>query len=653
MRPRIPQISPLALAALCSALVVSRSAPASAARSLDDYRHFRALTIDLVGRMPTRAEIVTFEDPAFDLDRWIVGHLDSDAYVERLTRIYMDQLRLEISPAFNFTPPATTLRRVQLKGPKGEPIYVFYRYGQRRARPTTDGEFCMSAQETGVWVQPNNQPLEGSPVEIDAKVLEANTVLVKPWWLYRDYRSPAPVLRFGDAWTTADPAYRPVDSLLVEPDGKPTLSVRVCKEEAQTGELGTVYASGRDKPEPADKYGRKRPLAADDPYAKNHKGESISCRSSAATNMSIDCGCGVGLEHCMPGDGNGNEPRAFMIPTRMPLGMETPLQASAQPESSWHKLWWSQEAVHDFEHLFGEDRDFREVLTGKGTWVNGPLAQFYSSTAPATCCGPAKAFGLIEETEPLFDPKAVPTKLAPHDVDVWERVADRGPHAAGILTTPAFLIKFASRRARGAALYNTFLCKSFVSGNVMLQPSTEPNLMKRDGCSTCHATLEPLAAYFSRIVETDWTYLPSAQFPLTNDRCKKNPQGKFPGFCNNYYDPAFSDDKAGMLRGAYASLEHAEAGPIGAATAIAASPAFAQCAVERVASSFLGREVGADDQAMLDELTRTFVDGGYRMKGLVRKLLQSSAYGHANNLSSTAWRSAVGAPSAAPSGGGK
>ena len=38
-------------------------APAAAAqtRSLDDYRYYRALSIDLAGRMPTRSEIADFE----------------------------------------------------------------------------------------------------------------------------------------------------------------------------------------------------------------------------------------------------------------------------------------------------------------------------------------------------------------------------------------------------------------------------------------------------------------------------------------------------------------------------------------------------------------------------------------------------------------
>jgi hypothetical protein len=238
---------------------------------------------------------------------------------------------------------------------------------------------------------------------------------------------------------------------------------------------------------------------------------------------------------------------------------------------------------------------------------------------------------MIQETEPLFDAKTLPN-LQPWDVGTWKFVGDRGSHAAGILTTPAFLMKFASRRARAAILYNAFLCKSFVAGNQQLQPSTEPNLMIRPGCSTCHATLEPLAAYFSRVEETQWTYLPDWQFPLRNFQCKRNAAGRLPGFCEAFYDPAFSDTTAGVLRGAYASIEHAAAGPIGAGSAVISAPEFAQCAVERVASSFLGRPLNSDDQALLKTLTGEFVEQGYRMRPLVRAIVKSPLYQKANNL---------------------
>ena len=82
----------------------------------------------------------------------------------------------------------------------------------------------------------------------------------------------------------------------------------------------------------------------------------------------------------------------------------------------------------------------------------------------------------------------------PEDTATWLPVADRGPHAAGLLTLPVFLTKYGSRRARAHAASSAFLCNEFVADTVKLTPSTEPDLTKRPGCSSCHQTLEPMAA---------------------------------------------------------------------------------------------------------------------------------------------------------------
>src|SRR4051794_15644929 len=101
---------------LLAALLVALPAQAKPARTLDDYRHFRALAIDLLGRAPRREEIAAFERPEFDLDAWIDKLLQGPGYVDRLSRVYMDLLRLEVGPAFTYAPAATTLRRQLVQG---------------------------------------------------------------------------------------------------------------------------------------------------------------------------------------------------------------------------------------------------------------------------------------------------------------------------------------------------------------------------------------------------------------------------------------------------------------------------------------------------------------------------------------------------------
>jgi len=641
---------PLLLAVAASTTL---ALPATAARTVDDYKHFRALSIDLLGRMPSRDELATFEKDDFDLDRWIDQRLDDKGYAERLTRIWMDVLRLELSPVLQLRPPSTVLRRVMIKGPDGAPTFVYYRPGQRRAREATDGDFCFTRDEAGISIPPNKPQIIGEPKPMKQALIDANTTTIKPWWLWRDYRSAAPVLHFGTTWTIgrradstpalspfesiADAGFEPADDLLFEPDGKTRVTtIRVCKEEAQTVDNGTVYASGR-KPKPGPPpFGRLKPLPADDAWAKQHKGEPIACRSSTALGASVDCGCGPGLERCMPWEGLRKGDSAFVSASRVGLGVDKPFDRVEQSPSEWTKLWLAQEAATYLSRTFRDDRDFREVLTGKGTWINGPLAQFYRSPNAPTV-GKGKPFGLVDDGEPLFDPAQIPLGLLPHDLGTWERIESRGPRASGLLTMPVFLEKYATRRARGAVLYSAFLCKSFVApATVKLEPSNDPNLMTRPGCSTCHGTLEPLAAWFSRVGEGDFRFLPVDAMPLENPKCKLDASGKQPGFCRDFYDPAFSTAEFGLLRGAYAGKAHAEAGPAGAATEIAASDDLASCAVERVAGAFLGRQLGPDDAALVGTLREAFKSNGYRMRPLVRALVRSKAYSDANDHSGAA-----------------
>ncbi len=655
---RVLRASALALIALAFAEplaldpAAAADSPPRAARTLEDYRHFRIASIDLLGRMPSRDEIAAFERSDFDMDRWIDEHVGGPAYAERLTRVYMDVLRLE--PNVNFASAPAQLYRHDVLGPDGKRVSVYYRESQRRERPETDGEFCLSPDETGVVVRARQADV-GTPRRVSQKVLDARTVLVRPWWLYRDYRSPHPSERFGAEWKDADPQYRPVESLLRDADGNPIVEVRVCREEASTRETGHVYASGRTKPYAPDVSpqagrrpegrtdsarlpgGRLRPPPLDRPYATQNQGREVACDTRTALDYAPDCGCGVGLERCLPGDSN-NGGNAFYYPNHLPLGPGLPLDDARQQQQRWFPYWWSREAVRFLDDLFGNDRDFCEILTSRRTFVNGPLAQFYGRIQRGNCCGPEATFGMVVESEPLFDPRAVPASLQPQDVSTWEVVEDRGPRAAGILTMPMFLEKYASARARAAALYGDFLCKSFVAESQQLAPSTEPNLMVRPGCKTCHATLEPLAAYFARVEPASFVFLPADQFPVHSTACRLDKNGKMNGACTALYDPAFADGRGATLRSAYGSPEHADEAPAGAARDIVRMPEFAACAVQRITSSFLGRTTTLDDEALLRSLTDTFVRSGFHTRALVRAILRSDAYRRSNNLSSTTWR---------------
>lgn len=677
-----------ALALLAAAV----AATATRAPALEDYRHFRALSIDLRGRVPTRAELAQFEAPGFDLDAWIDQRLAEPAYAERMARIYMDALRLQIGPAYQFVPDISTLRRVLVSGPDGQPIWIYFRVGQRRARIETDGVFCLTLEETGQqfpYYTAPSVPDGGAAHNVSQAVLDQFTVLVSPWWLYADYQSATPSDRYEVAsWDERFRGFVPSPKLLSDQadGGLPMVQqIRVCREEAQAPAVGTILAAGRCAGPPATQpgwctrsdpppYGRlvnppnDSAFAAAARAAQNRDGTplpKVDCSSRIGFVNSAECGCGPGLERCMPSAGFGLENPAFVFSSADPLGADQPVDFFDQPASSWQRLWWGEEAAHFLTYLFSADRPFPEILTARYSVVNGPLAQFYRSAASATCCDPpALALGLLQP-EPLFDPEALPSGLSPHLAQDWRWIEDRGPHAAGILTMPVFLTKFGSRRSRAHVLYQAFLCRDFTSSNQGLRPSTNPNLMVRDGCRDCHETLEPMAAYFARIQESDWTYLPPDRVPLRYSGCRLGDagvpvngppmDGGLAVNCSSLYDPAFGDGDAGTLWGAYpdlavagkvdpatgAALAHADLGPLGLAREILESGEFDACVSKQVAEAFLRRALVPDDDGLKAALVAAFSGAGRKPRAMVKALLTSDAYLRANNLSSTSWRQAT------------
>jgi hypothetical protein len=238
----------------------------------------------------------------------------------------------------------------------------------------------------------------------------------------------APTERYdAAAWATRFPSFVPNNTLLMEPDNRTaTTAIRVCREEAGAGATGTIYFANRTRPRTAP-FGRIINIPAETAYARTNAGMPVECSGTVAFQSTTTCGCGVGLERCMPGNNSGNNPAAFTFPTRTPIGTDQPLDAATQAQDDWNLFWWSQETQRFIERMFLDNRDFRDVLTARDTYVNGPLAQFYRGTQTQSCCtGNHAQFGYVRPTS-LFDPANVPAAILPHDVRRWTRVADRGP----------------------------------------------------------------------------------------------------------------------------------------------------------------------------------------------------------------------------------
>ena len=195
----------LVVAALLAGALVEGDSHAE--HALPDYRYFRELSIDLLGRPATRAELAAFDAPGFELDAWLDSQVAGAGYAERMRRVYADLLRLEVGPSFQFVPNPIVLRRQQVMGPDGAMVDVFFRRGQRRVPIELDGDFCFSQAETGLAYPPNAAPI-GTARPVSAALLDEPTAIVKPWWLYADYRGANPTDRIGPDWATRFPGFQ-------------------------------------------------------------------------------------------------------------------------------------------------------------------------------------------------------------------------------------------------------------------------------------------------------------------------------------------------------------------------------------------------------------------------------------------------------------
>jgi hypothetical protein len=192
--------------------------PAGAVPTREAYRYFRSLSIDLQGRMPTPEEIAAFERPGFDIDAWVDQRTAGPAFAERLRRVYMDRLRLEVGRNFGFVSNPIILRRARVRDPSGNLVDVYFRRGQRRDRVETDGDFCLTAAETGLSISGNGQ-VTGTATNVPSAAWSARTVEVRPWWLYRDHRAATPSQPIVVDVNNRGTDFEPVAALRTQADG--------------------------------------------------------------------------------------------------------------------------------------------------------------------------------------------------------------------------------------------------------------------------------------------------------------------------------------------------------------------------------------------------------------------------------------------------
>jgi hypothetical protein len=196
------------------------------------------------------------------------------------------------------------------------------------------------------------------------------------------------------------------------------------------------------------------------------------------------------------------------------------------------------------DSVLRRDEDYFNILTTKRSFVNGTLSQLYrQNQSPTTWLVTPPARREVIPDVPL------------EQTTTWVEYT-RDAQASGVLTTPAWLYRFPTQRARVNQFWEAFLCKHFSppAGAVVPPPedscNRENNLAKRCGCSYCHATIEPMGAHWGRFGERNAQYLDPEVFPKLSAKCRDCALAgntTCDGECGNYVMQAFDGEGASSL----------------------------------------------------------------------------------------------------------
>ncbi|MBR56435.1 MAG: hypothetical protein CMH54_00085 [Myxococcales bacterium] len=278
-----------------------------------------------------------------------------------------------------------------------------------------------------------------------------------------------------------------------------------------------------------------------------------------------------------------------------------------------------------------QNRSYAELFTGNIAYVNGPIVHYWRYWAQVST-------GL--RNTPLPVSMDLLPDLAFTDVDVWVPMELNSAHA-GVLTSPAFLLRFQTDRGRASQFYTKFLCQPFEPPSGALpvadeEAQTEPDLQLRAGCKYCHAVLEPSAAHWGRWPNAGAGYINPDEFPAFDMDCHlcATTGMACSTACNRFYSVESlapeQDPYLGQLA-AYMFLHednhiNVEQGPRLLALQGFADNRLTECMARTVAQNLLGRDVAETEQDWLNSMVVAFATSNYNMKALVKAIVQSPLY---------------------------
>ncbi len=248
------------------------------------------------------------------------------------------------------------------------------------------------------------------------------------------------------------------------------------------------------------------------------------------------------------------------------------------------------------------DEPYFNMLTTRRSFLNGTLSEFYRER---------QGVGIFTITSPAH--LDVLPSIPYAEADTWSEYTAGASHS-GVLTTPSFLYRFPTQRARVNHFYEAFLCKTFVplvgpaaSAGGQLQPREQPGQALRLQLLPRHhrahrRALGPLSTSATRCSSR-----PSS-FPRFDPKCRDCALAgdtNCGGECGQYVMQAYDGDGAnslGMLKTyLYRTADeeaNIEAGPQLLVRAHAADGDLERCTVKRIWTEFLGRPMTAEEQRL-------------------------------------------------------
>ncbi|MDP3234115.1 MAG: DUF1585 domain-containing protein [Myxococcales bacterium] len=283
------------------------------------------------------------------------------------------------------------------------------------------------------------------------------------------------------------------------------------------------------------------------------------------------------------------------------------------------------------DSVLRREEDYFNILTTRRSFVNGSLSQLYRQNQSS----------LSWLVTPPTARDAIPD-VSLNDTATWAEYT-RDEYASGVLTTPSWLYRFPTQRARVNHFYEVFLCKHFApeAGAIAPPPedscNRENNLAKRCGCSYCHATIEPMGAHWGRFGERNAQFLAPDTFPRLDARCRDCALAgdtTCNNECGNYVMQAFDGDGAnslGLLRTYLYRTPDEEPNIVGGPRLMVQrflqTGELEQCAVRNIWNHLLGRPMTSQEESLyLTPLAQGFATDGHNLKALMQRVVATEAY---------------------------